>query len=240
MWIALALAATVLMVGVYAAEKDTPSAAATRTKKLEALISVDVKEQMLKEIVNDINEQLEGLGLTTISIKQNPAVSLNQRITYKCEKKPLKDALTEMLAPGKLGFIVISTTDKAKLRYDGWIEFRPGDEKGYPADEKGAKVDPKAIAKGEPKEAMKKEAMKKEEPKVAVKEEPKEEPKVVDLVALKKEKLEAAATTYFDLAMTYIDSGKGEKGRAKLMEIIKLFPDTDVAAEAKKQLEEIK
>ena len=244
MIIALVVALVGLSLTVYAEEKDTPSANYLRTKKLKGIISLDVKDQQLAEIVKDISEQLESQTLGTLSVKYGTGVSRNQRLTIKIEKKTLEETL-DVLLGNDLGYVVISTEDPALKRYDGWIEIRTGKERGYSADSEKAKgVKGKAIVKADPKAEMKKEEMKKEEmKKEVVKVEPKEEPKEpagLTPEEIKKEKLELAATTFFDLAQTYLDSNKTDKAKAKLQEIIKLFPMTDVAEEAKRLLDEIK
>ena len=55
-------------------------------------------------------------------------VSRNITLTYKAKDKTVKDILDEMLKKPALGYIVIS---KKGTAYDGLVEIRKTDERGY-------------------------------------------------------------------------------------------------------------
>ena len=127
----LVLLSTVLLVCVPAAwaqekaAKDTPKAAAAR-KKMKQKVSVDYKETRLAEVVDDLKQQVEGLG---IRLDTKGGVSMNQTITYKADDKPLDEVLDGMFKKNDLGYIIIS---KPKDAYDGTLLIKKGKERGYP------------------------------------------------------------------------------------------------------------
>src|SRR5690349_19082909 len=124
---------SVLLAGVgtlLAADKDTPLAANTRTKKLQTKITVDYQDQMLREAFADISKQLEDAGAGILSVKYDTGVSMNQRVTYKAVNQSVADVLGGMLKRNNLGYVVIS---KDKDRYDGWLLIKQGNERGYAA-----------------------------------------------------------------------------------------------------------
>lgn len=108
-----------------AQEKDTPKAAAVR-KKLETKVTVNWKDTLLRDIVEEIKEMVPGVS---IRLDLKGGVSNNRKFTYSAKNKPLKDVLTEMLNKEGLGWYVIS---KEKDAYDGTIWVKQGKEKGYP------------------------------------------------------------------------------------------------------------
>jgi hypothetical protein len=127
----LVLLSTVLLVSVPAVwaqekpAKDTPKAAAAR-KKLKQKVSVDYKETRLAEVVDDLKQQVEGLG---IRLDTKGGVSMNQTVTYKADDKPLDEVLDGMFKKNDLGYIIIS---KPKDAYDGTLLIKKGKERGYP------------------------------------------------------------------------------------------------------------
>ena len=77
-----------MLSSAWAAEKDTPVAAATR-KKLQAKISVDYKDVPLKEIMDDIKQKVNDATGTDLSITMdNPGgVSNNSTLSYSAKDK---------------------------------------------------------------------------------------------------------------------------------------------------------
>jgi hypothetical protein len=103
---------------------DSPIVAKTR-KKLEAKISVDFKDERLKDVVKELEEKAE----VKFQLDTRGGVSQNMAMTYKAEDKPLKDILDEMFKGKGLGYVIHrkkNTTD----RYEGYIDIVQGDQRG--------------------------------------------------------------------------------------------------------------
>jgi hypothetical protein len=119
------------LVGVLiAAEKDSQGAAHTRTKQLNAKVTVDFKDEMLGECMKELSRQLEDAGVGKLGATYDTGVSMNQRVTYAGKDQTVAEALDGMLKRASLGFYVVS---KDKDRYDGWIKITRGNERGWPA-----------------------------------------------------------------------------------------------------------
>jgi hypothetical protein len=114
-----------------AEEKDTPKAAAAR-KLLKTKVSVDYKDATLREVVDDIKDQIKDKSKKTLGVRldNKGGVSNNTKFTYKADAKPLDDVLDEMFKKADLGYIVISQRGNA---YDGTILIVKGKARGYPA-----------------------------------------------------------------------------------------------------------
>jgi hypothetical protein len=123
--LSVALVAFVAARSVEAQEKDTSRAAATR-KKLDTKVTVNWKDTLFRDIVDEIKETVPGVSLR---LDLKGGVSNNRKFSYSAKDKPLKDVLTEMLNKEGLGWYVIS---KEKDAYDGTIWVKLGKEKGYP------------------------------------------------------------------------------------------------------------
>lgn len=220
------VALTCLSVPAFAA--DTTLAKNTRTKLLKAKITVDFKEEMLRDILDEIKGQLNDQGLPTLGVKFETGVSQNQRLTIKAENKPVEEILGEILAVNKLGFIVVS---KSGDRYDGWIEIRRGDERGWPAGEepKGEELAQATETDPEPEPKPMPEPMP----------EPEEEPATRPMRD-KEQLLERIANQHYSLALTYMDANRNDKARTKFEFIIEVYPDTQAATAAKDHLQELK
>lgn len=105
--------------------KDTPKAAACR-KKLKQKVSLEFKNEMLANIIEEIKDQIKDI---TIRPDTKNGVSMNRRMSVKVKDVTLEDALDQMLKPESLGYIVISDS---KAAYDGSILIKMGNERGYP------------------------------------------------------------------------------------------------------------
>ena len=213
--------------------KDTPAAAHTRTKKLKGKVTVDFKNEFLKEALKEIAGQLEDQKLGTISYHYAQGVSQNTRITFAGKAITAEEAFEGVLKQLDLGYIIIS---KDKDRYDGWVEIVKGPNRGYP-DGVGtmvAKADPK---KPEPKKPEMKEPAKPEEPK-KVEDEPKKpaEPKPAEPVTEEDEKMAQAKV---DLAKKLTEEGKKDRAKVQLKFVIKKYEGTKAAIEAKELLEKL-
>jgi TolA-binding protein len=194
-----------------AADKDTALAANTRAKKLVAKVTVDAKDQFLKEVFADVSKQLEDAGAGSLSVRYDLGVSMNQRVTFAAADTPLADALDGLLKKNGLGYVVIS---KQGDRYDGWLLIKQGNERGYAAGDepksKEAKPDPKTSAKEKEKEAP-----------------------------AAGEAAEKAASNKLTLALSLLKDGKTDKAKQRLKDIVDAYPNTKAAGEARKQLEKL-
>jgi hypothetical protein len=209
---------SVLLAGVgtlLAADKDTPLAAHTRTKKLQTKITVDYQDQMLREAFADISKQLEDAGAGSLSVKYDTGVSMNQRVTYKGANQTVADVLDGILKRNNLGYVVVS---KDKDRYDGWLLVKQGNERGYPAGQEPKAG--KAAAKAAP---------------PAPKEKLPEKP----VAGEDADRAEKVAASKLALARDLLKSGKADKAQLRFQDIVQQYPDTKAAAEAKKELDKL-
>ena len=108
---------------------DTPAAAKTR-KLLEQKVSVDFKDTRLEDAMDEIKEQVKGFKFM---LDTKGGVSRNQAITYKAKDRTVAEVLDEMLKKPALGYIVISKKGNA---YDGLVQIRKSDERGYEKEKK--------------------------------------------------------------------------------------------------------
>jgi hypothetical protein len=211
---------------------DTPKAAATRMK-LKQKVTVDYKDTMLKDVVDDIKSQVDGL-----LIKLDAGVSMNRKISYKAKDKPLEEVFDEILGKEGLGYVV---TSKDKDAYDGRVLIKTGKERGYPEGQEPAKTPP---AKDKP-DAPKDKPDAKDKPDPAKdKPDPKTKPDTKDKPDAKDkpddaDQAERDAARKLKFAKDLIDEGKGDKAKERLQDIIKDFPKTKAAEEAQKLLDKI-
>ena len=195
--------------------KDTPSAAQSR-KKLKGKVTVEFKNTMLDEALSEISGQIEDQKLGPISKDYGVGVSKNSRITYSGKDVTVEEALDGILKQLDLGYHVVS---KDKDRYDGWLHVEKGTHRGYPAGVTAPKTDPKA------------------EPKVEPKPEPKVEPKPP---VPSDDPDEKQARLRLDLAKECVEMGKKDDAGRLLKYVVKNFPQTKAAAEAKELMDKIK
>jgi hypothetical protein len=205
--------------------KDTAAASFTRNKKLKGKVTVEFKNEFLKEAIKEISSQLEDQKLGTLSVHYGVGVSQNTRISYSGKDVTAEDALDGILKQLDLGYFVVS---KEKDRYDGWIEVGKGSMRGYPAGVDAPKTPDKPV--GKPTEPM----VKAPDPKTP---EPGKttEPKI-DLNDPDEKNAQLRLTT----AKMLVEDGKLEDARPLLKYIIKYFPKTAAAKDAKELLEKNK
>lgn len=196
------------------AAKDTQGAAATR-KKLQTKINVDFKDTRLVDCTKELKQLLEDAGGGSISFQFALGVSMNLTVTYAAKEQTVADILDGMFQKNGLGYVVIS---QEKDRYDGWVQIKQGKERGYPL---GTTPVAKPL----------------EKPKTIPPEKPpiKEKPPVSE-----GDKAEQIAAARLSLAKDLFDAGKTDRAKERLQEIIKLYPTTKAAEEAKKLLGKIK
>jgi hypothetical protein len=112
-------------------DNDTPKAAAAR-KLLKTKVSADYKDTPLKEIIEDLQDQIKDKTKKSLGVRVDTrhGVSQNTKFTYKADNKPLEEILDEMFKKNDLGYIVISQRGDA---YDGTLLIVKGSVRGYPA-----------------------------------------------------------------------------------------------------------
>ncbi len=193
---------------------DTKKAADTR-KKLQTEISVTYKEALLRDVIDDLKEKVE--GVTFIPDTKN-GVNLNAKITYKAEKKPLEEVLNGICDKADLGYFVISQKGNG---YDGSLKLTRGKERGYAEGQEKPKVEDK------PKEKPKVEDKPKED-------KPKEKPKEDDPDAKEKD-----AARQLKLAKQLIEEKQVEGAKDTLETIVKKYKGTKAAVEADELLKKL-
>jgi hypothetical protein len=110
--------------------KDTPKAAAAR-KLLKTKVTLDYKDTVLRDIMEDIQGQIQDATKKKLSVIYDTkgGVSLNTKFTYKADNKPLDQVLDEMFKKNDLGYVVVSGRRDA---YDGALKIVKGKARGYP------------------------------------------------------------------------------------------------------------
>lgn len=220
-----------MLSSAWAAEKDTPAAAATR-KKLQAKISVDYKDVRLKEIMDDIKQKVNDVTGMDLSIyMDNPGgVSNNSTLSYSAKDQSVAEILDGMFKNNDLGYVVISKEYKTyKGRYDGWLLIVKGKERGYPEE-----PDKEPAAKDRDKD---KKSAEKPKSKSANDKPPADKP--LDKPEDDSEKAERDAGRQLKYVKTFIEDGKNDLAIKHCKEIIKKYPKTKAAEEAKKLLEKL-
>lgn len=230
-WLVVVLTATLAGVGSAAEPaKDTAAAEFTRTKKLKGKVSVEAKNQPFKEILADISGQLEDAKLGPISATYDIGISGNTRTDLSVKDVTAEEALDKLLGSLELGYVVVS---KKGDRYDGWLKIVKGKARGY---EPGT----------EPKDAPKPADPKTPDPKPAdpkptdPKPEVKPDPKPADPKPAETDEDEKAATVKLESAKTLIADQKADDAKKLLKYVVKFYPKTKAAEEAKKLLDEMK
>ncbi len=103
---------------------DTPKAAATR-KVLKKKITVNFKDERLKDALDEIQDQAKQFRYRLKPV----VVSGNTAITYKGTNVTIEEALDGMFKKNGLGYVVISHKGDA---YDGGVFIIQGKERGNP------------------------------------------------------------------------------------------------------------
>ena len=232
-WAAAVLAVALAGAITTAAEpvKDTTAAAFTRNKKLKGKVTVEAKNTMLREILEDISGQLQDQKLGPISYQPEPGIVINSRATLMVKDVTAEEALDKLFGSLELGYVVVS---KDKDRYDGWIKIVKGNARGYePGTEPKDAPKPTDPKKPDPKPV---------EPKVDPKPvEPKVDPKPTDpKPAEPMDEDEKAAVAKLDAAKKLIAEEKADDAKKVLKYVTKFYPKTKAAEEAKKLLDGMK
>ncbi|GBD35997.1 hypothetical protein HRbin36_01114 [bacterium HR36] len=213
----VALASNLLSADAAAQTKGEPPSIAAVRKKLQTRISVDFKETRLEDCLNEIKNQVEGLNFY-----RGAGVSNNLTITYQGKDQTVDEVLRGMFKGKGLGYVIHRAT-KAGDRYDGWVQIVQGDVFG--------EVDPPLDEKPTAKPADK--PVTKPDDKPATKSPTKTTPDDRD-----KQERAARATLLF--AKELIAQNDLSGARENLELILKKYPNTKAAEEAKQLLEKIK
>jgi hypothetical protein len=231
-WTILALGLT--LSPAWAADKDTPAAATTR-KKLQTKISVEYKDVSLKEIMDDIKQKVNDATGSDLSIYMDNqgGVSNNSTLSYSAKDKTVAEILDGLFKNNDLGYIVISKEYKTyKGRYDGWLLIVKGKERGYPEEVAAATKEPTSKDKERDKKSAEKPKEKPANDKPAA-DQPLDKPE--DDIA----KADRDANRQLKYVKTFIEDGKNDLAIKHCKEIIKKYPKTKAAEEAKKYLEKL-
>lgn len=198
--------AFLVLIGTLSAADKDTQAAAKTRTKLAVKISVEFKDQRLEECLREIADKLNDADGSMLSATYEVGVSHNQTVTHSAKDQSIADVLDGMLKKNALGYIVVS---KDKDRYDGFLKITKGNERGYPAGE-----EPKG--KATPKEAA-----------------AKAKAATADKPAVNEEK---AASAKLEFARSLLKDGKTERAKQRFEELIKQYPQTRAADEARKEL----
>lgn len=220
-----------LSLGVHGAD-DTPKAAETR-KKLKLKIDVEFRSTRIDDALDEIKEKVPGLK---IRFERAAGISFNTPVSFKGTKQTVSDVLDGLFKKTNFGYIVISKQGDA---YDGLLLVKLGKERGRPlgdADEtaeekKGDKEsgEAKTTTKAGGKEKGTNKEKTAAKPKPMPKEPAEEDP----------DKAEQNAAQKFKFAKTLADDGKTEKAKERLHAILKDFPTSKAATQAKELLKKL-
>jgi hypothetical protein len=206
-----------------AADTDSQKAAATR-KKTADKVSVEYKDTLVRDVIDDLNDKVPALG---IRADTKGGVNLNLKVTYKAKDKPAVEVLNEICDKFDMGWYIIAKKADA---YDGTVWITRGKERGY---EKGKEPEPAAKdAKDKPDPKTKPDA--KDKPDTKDKPDAKPKPAEDD-----PEQAEKDAARKLKLAKDLLEDGLKQKAKDRLEELIKKFPKTKAAEEAQKLLDDL-
>jgi len=107
------------------ADDDTPAAAKTR-KLLKTKITIEFKDTRTEDCMDELKEAVKGLKFL---LDTKGGVSRNKTLSFKAKDLTVEEVLDGLFKKQGLGYIVISKKGNA---YDGLVEVRQSDERGYP------------------------------------------------------------------------------------------------------------
>ena len=228
----LGLPLVALIASFASADEDTAKAAATR-KLFKHKVTVEYKDQALREVVDDLKEQVKGLS---IKPDTKSGVQLNTKITLNGKDMPLEDVLNAICEKNGWGYYILS---KEKNAYDGQLVLKVGKERGYEeGKEPSAKNDKDKSKAKDKKEAKKSDPDEKTKPKAKVEAKDKAEPK--ERPVDDEDKAERSASIKLKAAKELIDDDKKDRAIRVLEDLLDRFPKTKAAEEAKELLEKLK
>jgi TolA-binding protein len=229
----LALVFLVCLVGASLAAdapKDTSAASFTKNKKLKGKVTVEAKDVPLKDIIADISSQLEDLKLGPISVSYDTGLSGNTKTSLNVKDTPAEDALADVLKKLGLSFTVIS---KEKDRYDGWVRVSKGDAEPSTKPTETTKPKPTETKPTDPKKPVDTKPVEAKTLEPVVKPKPMEAEATPEEIA----EDEAQALKRLDLAKKHIVEGEKADAQELLKYILKRYPNSKSAPEAKKLLD---
>jgi len=183
---------------------------AATRKKLDKTISVDFKDSRLEEALEEIQKE------TGISFRYDTGVSRNQSVTFSAKDQTVKEVLSGMFKGRGLGFVV-HRKQNANDRYEGYVDVVQGDQRGDDGP-------PKKEGKPEPKPKSDK---------------PEKAPPKTDS-GTDADAQEKAAASKLKQAKVFIEEGQADDAVDYLEELMKKYPKSKAAAEAKELLEKLK
>ena len=236
----LALPLLVCSAGFAPADDDSAKATATR-KLLKQNVTVEYKDEALRDVVDDLRNQI---GKTKLFVKPDTTsgVQLNTKITLTMKDKPLEDVLNAICEKNGWGYFILS---KEKNAYDGHLVLKVGKERGYEeGKEATAKNDKdKDKAKDKAKAKDKKEVKKTdpdEKPEPKAKAEPKDKGEPKERPVEDEDKVERSASLKLKAAKDLLEEEKKERAIKVLEDLLDRYPKSKAAEEAKELLEKLK
>jgi hypothetical protein len=212
-------------------KKDSPAAAATR-KKLKRKVTVDYKDTRLRDVAVDLQNQFD--NKLSIKLDNEGGVSNNITITYSATNKPLETILDEMFAKNQLGYVVVSDP---KDRRDGFIIIKKGKQRGYEKSDEPSKDGSSAKDKANTDKPAKDKPAKDKDS--ATKDKPAKDKSTKDKGEEDPDKTEMVAAAKLSLAKMLQKAGKIDKAKDRYRDIIKMYPKTKAAEEARALLKDL-
>jgi len=134
----LSLLAFAMAAAVAQDDKDTEKAAATR-KLLSTKISVDYKDTLMQDVVQDLADQVKTATSKPFPTKLDvtSGVSQNTKVTHEAKNKTVAEVLDEIGKKYDIGYVVVSGMYKSPTKtfgktFDGTVVIKKGSERGYP------------------------------------------------------------------------------------------------------------
>jgi hypothetical protein len=196
------------------------SAAVTKAKQKLADTKIapadcDFKDEPLESVLKKLLKESDA----QLSFYFDNGVARHKSMTYTLkEEKPLKDVLDELFKKDGLGY-VIHRKDKEADRYEGWLQIRLSNERGDEGSGKDPKKETKPAKGATPDKGS------------ATTEKPSKPSEVGD---------EDRATAKLKRAKTFVEMGLKDDAKEYCEEIMKKYPKTKAAEEAKELLEKLK
>jgi hypothetical protein len=128
-WVLLLPLAFLIQPAEKPAPKDSPTADYTRTTLLKVKVTADFKGVSLREALKELAAQVEMNAERPVLWTYPDDINPGQKVTYRCNEKPLETVLDELFTRLKLGYYVVSDEDNAR---DGWVRVTTGTERGRP------------------------------------------------------------------------------------------------------------
>jgi hypothetical protein len=220
----------------HAADTDSTKAAATR-KKLQDKVTVEWKDELFRNVIDALNDSVPALG---VRADTKGGVNLNAKITYAARDKPVGDVLNEICDKYDMGWYIISNKANG---YDGTVWVTRGKERGYEAGKEPDKTATKDKPDPKDKPNPKDKPDPKDKPNPKDKPDPKVNPDPKDKPETKPEddadEIERKAGRKLRLAKELVEDNQVDKAKDNLEELLKKYPKTRAAEEAKKLLDKL-